>query len=1000
MTERGRERTIFVSYAHEDQDVLERLRVVLAPLVREGHVELWADDRIGAARRWDAEIDASLRRAEVAVLLISADFLASDYIRDTELPRLVEREVPLVCVPVGHCAWRDVDAIASVQWPLDPERPLRDTRRRQWDRPLVLVYEAVKEVVARLDDDSHVLSAARNRESRRLEAARPGALFGVPQLPAGYQARPVDLGALKRRLQTSADVGLVGRQRSSGMYGQGGVGKSVLAAALCHDPEVRSWFPDGIYWVSVGERADLVSVQRELARRLDIDLESTNPYDALEELREGLREHRALIVVDDVWSVGAVEAFAITGEKGRILYTTRNPSVLQAIGASAQAVDALDVAASLLFLERAAGKVSDGDRALVGRLVTQTGGVVLALSVVAAMARAGRGWAEMHTELQTLEKVFRDHPYADVFKVMRLAVDGLASSDATRYRLLGVFPEDIAVPETTVARLWGVDDPTPLLARLDSAGLLTWDERRVRLHDLQRAFVIFDAEVSWPLAHRRLLDAHRPGRGWAYLDDEEPYLRKYLLYHLRLAGEHDDMATLTKNGRWLAQRLYLDGPHAAEMDATSALAVQPDDLALAKVLSVLRRSAPLLFGKDLNLPATAATLLSRLPLIETDVADLLGPWWLEPSSPLPEPSSALLRSLSGHAGIVKAVVFAPDGHSLASGGADGTVRLWDTVTGAEVHAFDGHARAVEALAFAPDGRSLASGGNDGTVRVWDAITGAELYSLTGHTRWVKALTFSADGRMLASAGADGTVRVWDTITGAEVHALYSQTRVVETVAFAPDGRRLASGGDDGAVRVWDAITGTELRSFIGHTRWVKTVAFAPDGRSLASAGGDGTVRVWGGLTDGTSRSLFSHPGVVNALAFGPDGRSLASTGDDGIVRILGLESGAELRSLIGHAGAINAVAYAPDGRSLATAGDDGTVRVWDTVSGLERPAATGHVGVVNAVTFAPNGRTLATAGDDGTVREWDAITGAERRVLTGHARWVNLDCSSGSLTAS
>ena len=109
---------VFISYADENDLVRSRLEVILKPLVRKGRLELWADTDIGVARKWNAEIERNLQRAELAVLLISADFLASDYIYETELPRLIERGVPLVCVPVDACGWSDVDEIASVQWSL------------------------------------------------------------------------------------------------------------------------------------------------------------------------------------------------------------------------------------------------------------------------------------------------------------------------------------------------------------------------------------------------------------------------------------------------------------------------------------------------------------------------------------------------------------------------------------------------------------------------------------------------------------------------------------------------------------------------------------------------------------------------------------------------------------------------------------------------------------------------------------------------------------------
>jgi TIR domain len=80
---------VFVSYSHKDKAWLELLRTHLAPLVREGMVYIWDDTQIQAGALWREELDAALERARVAVLMISADFLGSAFIRDNELPPLL-----------------------------------------------------------------------------------------------------------------------------------------------------------------------------------------------------------------------------------------------------------------------------------------------------------------------------------------------------------------------------------------------------------------------------------------------------------------------------------------------------------------------------------------------------------------------------------------------------------------------------------------------------------------------------------------------------------------------------------------------------------------------------------------------------------------------------------------------------------------------------------------------------------------------------------------------
>jgi WD40 repeat protein len=107
---------------------------------------------------------------------------------------------------------------------------------------------------------------------------------------------------------------------------------------------------------------------------------------------------------------------------------------------------------------------------------------------------------------------------------------------------------------------------------------------------------------------------------------------------------------------------------------------------------------------------------------------------------------------------------------LASGGNEGTVRLWDPGTGDERAAFDGHEHWVDAVCVVRvDGRDLlASGGQDGTVRLWDPGTGAAHAVLEGHQDWVDAVcAVTVAGRdLLASGSDDRTVRLWDPRTGA------------------------------------------------------------------------------------------------------------------------------------------------------------------------------------------------------------------------------------------
>lgn len=104
--DRKRRPNVFISYSHSDRDYLDRLLVHLKPLEREGLIDLWVDTRLRAGDRWKKEIEKALLRATVAVLLVSADFLASDFITDNELPPILRnaeeqgtRIIPLIVKP-------------------------------------------------------------------------------------------------------------------------------------------------------------------------------------------------------------------------------------------------------------------------------------------------------------------------------------------------------------------------------------------------------------------------------------------------------------------------------------------------------------------------------------------------------------------------------------------------------------------------------------------------------------------------------------------------------------------------------------------------------------------------------------------------------------------------------------------------------------------------------------------------------------------------------------
>jgi WD40 repeat protein len=237
---------------------------------------------------------------------------------------------------------------------------------------------------------------------------------------------------------------------------------------------------------------------------------------------------------------------------------------------------------------------------------------------------------------------------------------------------------------------------------------------------------------------------------------------------------------------------------------------------------------------------------------------------------------------------VNALAFAADGAGLALGGegAGAAVRAWDVAEDGDGWRVserwaDAAGERVLSVAFSPGGPTLATGGADGVVRLRDARTGELRGTLTGHAGAVAALAFAPQGDVLASGGYDRAVRLWDVAQGTRLPALQGPEHGdwVTNLAFAPDGKTLASASDDCTINLWDLPGRRHVATLEGHAGWIGCLAFAPDGRTLVSGSDDLTVKLWDPTAGLLRLSLRGHAAMVRDAAFGPD-NVLATVGED------------------------------------------------------------------------------------------------------------------------
>ncbi|KAJ5646727.1 NACHT and WD40 domain protein [Penicillium lividum] len=410
------------------------------------------------------------------------------------------------------------------------------------------------------------------------------------------------------------------------------------------------------------------------------------------------------------------------------------------------------------------------------------------------------------------------------------------------------------------------------------------------------------------------------------------------------------------------------------------------------------------------------------------------PDWIVRLPSVEETWNTELQTLEGHTGLVRSVVFSPDGRFLATGSYDMTTRLWNTSTGALEQLLEGHSGGIESVAISPNGQLLASGSRDKTIRLWNIATGVLLQTLEdisgsvlsvafspdsrllasgsgdkiiylwdldlntcvlqrtleGHSDGIESVEFSPDSQLLASGSRDKTVRLWDLDLDTDVpqQTLEGHSDFVWSVSFSPDGRLLASGSRDKTVRLWNRDTGALQQTLEGHSDFVWSVAFSPDSQIVASGSVDKTIKLWNIATGALLQTIEGHSNGVYSVAFLPDGQVLASGSYDMTARLWNPTGDALQKNLEGHSDGVEALAVSPDNRLVASGSRDKTVRLWDFSTGALQQTLEGHLDLVRSVAFSPNGRLLASGSHDTTIRLWNTATGTLERILTGHSDYV------------
>lgn len=369
---------------------------------------------------------------------------------------------------------------------------------------------------------------------------------------------------------------------------------------------------------------------------------------------------------------------------------------------------------------------------------------------------------------------------------------------------------------------------------------------------------------------------------------------------------------------------------------------------------------------------------------------------------------ALLGKLRGHSGSVYSAVYSMNGDHLASGGSDGIIRLWDTVSGSVVLRLEGHHKAITSLSFSLDSRGLASGSEDCSVRVWDLACGTCLNYFPGYGDRVLSVQFCPhqfdEKILLASSSGSGQLIVWDLASGeVVVNAAEEACSPVYTVAFSQDGETILSGTDDGTIFVWETNTGLLKSGYRQHEERINILAFSTDGTKFISGSNDKTAVLWEFPSMNAMLLLAGHRGPVLSAAFFPPAVDPTKDGSDELLPMVVTTSwdhtlrlwnstGSNIGVLKGHEKGVYSVAVNTVNKQMASASGDSSVHIWDisyitlSVDAVDTVDQQGsHTKAVTSVSISPDGLQIASASADCSIRIWSTLTGDCIQLLSSHS---------------
>ena len=313
-----------------------------------------------------------------------------------------------------------------------------------------------------------------------------------------------------------------------------------------------------------------------------------------------------------------------------------------------------------------------------------------------------------------------------------------------------------------------------------------------------------------------------------------------------------------------------------------------------------------------------------------------------------------------------------------------SLRVWDLSTGKFLFTLTDPAGGITTATVLPDRQHWLTGHADGSLKLWDAATGQASAVFQGRHGQIRHLWVSADSRRMLSRVDDEYTQLWD-LPGRRVMATYNDGPIDSRLRFTPDGRWFWTVADFRRVILRETASGRTVAT-IGERDDAFNGFGMLDARHFFTSLNRNTLKIYEVPTLRLLRELKNHTAVQSRLS--PDGRLLATAEVDDSIRLWDATTWQEPVVIGRHDGEVASLSFSPDGRRLISGSVDGTAQVRELTATSLPLVLRGHRDRVFSVAFSPDGQRLATASGDHTVKLWAVATGRLLSTLKGHTGLV------------